>query len=171
MKVIFLDVDGVLNSDRSIFALPMREIYPGDYRFNYLVSKADPVAIAILNRITKETGAVLVGSTSNRKVLGFDGLEHALKEMGVDAPLYDITPSLNEKRGVEIDVWIDDHNKVAQGNAKVESFVILDDSNDMLPSQQENFVRVNPAMGLSFPDMRKAIEILTGSSPTTLILP
>lgn len=170
MKVIFLDIDGVLNSDRSVIALPMQTIFENDYRFNYLVSKVDPVAIALLNKITKETGAVLVGSTSNRIHLGFDGLDHALKEMGVESILYDITPSLSTNRGGEIQEWLNNHNTLAEGESIIESFIIIDDSDDMLSSQQENFVRVNPAVGLAVNDMRKAIKILNGEAPTSLIL-
>lgn len=162
MKVIFLDIDGVLNSDRSIFALPMREIFPGEYRLNYLLSKADPVAIAILNKIIKETGAKIVVSSANRKVLGFDGVKQALLLMGVEGEVIGVTGTTGGNRGTEIQEWLD--------NNEVEAYVIIDDSSDMLEEQMQNFVRVDPSCGLAFPDMRKAIHILTGTPPTSFII-
>jgi len=168
MKVIFLDIDGVLNSDRSIFALHMREIKEGQYRYNYLVSKTDPIAVAILNKIIKETNAKIVVSSANRKVFGME-IAGVLSDMGVEGEVIGITGTTGRNRGSEIADWLK-FNQMSFSGDLTKNYVILDDSNDMLLSQQENFVRVNPEMGLSFNDMRKAIEILNGEAPTSLIL-
>lgn len=168
MKVIFLDIDGVLNSDRSIFILKMRQ-FPlkpsfskvAQNRYDYLMSKVDPITVQVLNRITDETGAKIVVSSANRIPLGKNGVIEALKDMGVTADIIDITRTISGNRGTQIQDWLDRH--------EVEYYVILDDSSDMLPSQMENFVRVNPEMGLSWNDYLKSKKIL-GSTEESLIL-
>lgn len=167
MKVIFLDIDGVLNSDRSIFALPMKTI-KSSYRYNYLVSKVDPVAVAILNKIIKETDAKIVVSSANRKVFGM-GIADVLADMGVVGEVIGITGTTGGNRGTEIADWLE-FNVMSFAGDPTTNYVILDDSCDMLEEQLPHFVRVDPAVGLAFPDMRKAIEILTGTAPTSFII-
>ena len=56
----------------------------------------------------------------------------------------------------EIQMWMD---KELEKN-EIESYVILDDDNDMLPEQMNNFILINGQYGLSDIDVFKAIEIL-----------
>lgn len=169
MKVIFLDIDGVLNSDRSIFILKMKE-FPAkahftsvmQNRYNYLMSKVDPIAVQVLNRIVEDTSAKIVVSSANRIPLGKDGVIETLYDMGVEADIIDVTLSTRSgNRGSQIQEWLDRH--------EVESYVILDDSSDMLATQLMNFVRVNPEIGLSWNDLNKAKRIL-GVEDESLIL-
>lgn len=161
MKVIFLDIDGVLNSDRSIFSLPMREIKPNSYRYNYLLSKTDPIAVAILNRLVKDTNAKIVVSSANRKFFG-EKIADVLKDMGVEADIIGITTTTGGNRGTEIQAWLDLH--------EVGSYVILDDSSDMLESQRENFVNVDPKVGLDFGDLNLARKILGADESLILLI-
>lgn len=67
-------------------------------------------------------------------------------------------------RGFEIQQWIDDHKN------EIESYCIIDDDNDMLPSQIDNFVRtsnntdhedcVDVGYGLTRKCAERVIEIL-----------
>lgn len=168
MKVIFLDIDGVLNSDRSIFILKMREFPAKPHfnsvmtnRYNYLMSKVDPVAVQVLNRIVEDTNAKIVVSSANRIPLGKDGVIEALHDMGVVADIIDVTRITGGNRGMQIQDWLDRYD--------VESYVILDDSADMLSTQLANFIRVNPEMGLSWNDYLKSKKIL-GCADESLIL-
>lgn len=120
MKVIFLDIDGVLNSTKSAQKFGS---------FNHL----DPSAIDILNHICVRTGAKVVISSSWRH-MGLQAVKDILISQGIEAEIIGMTPywkirdgnvvGAYETRGEEIQVWLDK-------NPEVKNFVIIDDSNDM----------------------------------------
>jgi hypothetical protein len=116
MKVIFLDVDGVLNSRKYI--LQMDDLWDDPK------NQMDPLAIARLNSITTQTGANIVVSSTWR--LAFkrnpDGLAPFFASYGIVAPVIGMTDDLvwdGLARKDEIASWMD-HNPV-------DNFVILDD--------------------------------------------
>jgi hypothetical protein len=124
----------------------------------------DPRAIANLNRIIDETGCKVVLSSSWRCLWNpkeNDNIVNALKLRGFKYDFYGVTPRIPQKdfgqeRGIEIQAWID---KELEKN-EIESYLILDDDNDMLPEQMGNFILANNQYGLSDIDVFKAIEIL-----------
>jgi len=121
MKVIFLDVDGVLDSNN----------YFTETNMNYMTDPVDMKAVARLAKIVEATGARLVLSSSWRH--GWDHnygkvryecklLMKALAEYGMR--IYDKTgTALKFDRAQEVKDWLRDHRK------QVESFLILDDCN------------------------------------------
>lgn len=134
MKVIFLDIDGVLNV-----------MFPGRDNYGRLFH---PEFVDNLRWIIDETGAKIVMSSTWR----FAGLEK-MKQMWIDrnlpGELIDITIDCVQlvddgraefydlvERGHEIQQWLDEH-------PEVENYVILDDDNDFLTSQRGNFVRTS----------------------------
>lgn len=134
MKVIFLDIDGVLNV-----------MFPGRDNYGRLFH---PEFVDNLRWIIDETGAKIVMSSTWR----FAGLEK-MKQMWIDrnlpGELIDITIDCVQlvddgraefydlvERGHEIQQWLDEH-------PEVENYVILDDDNDFLTSQRVNFVRTS----------------------------
>ena len=155
MKVIFLDIDGVLNytewyvSDRNPGNLEGQE------------ADVDPLCAERINRICRETGAKVV-LTSDWRVnwpycidrLGRGGLE---KDLVIDkTPEHmwlEHAPEDYKSRGAEIEHWLSDH-------PECDSYVILDDRKDMLESQMSNFVHVNPLCGLDELDVKFALKIL-----------
>lgn len=175
MKVLFLDIDGVLNSQNwfgymqycirnNMYNRVMNFVDAPDEYIEYKLTMLDDRAIANLNRIVDETGCKIVLSSSwrclwnpteNNKIL------EALKLKGFKYDFYGLTPRIPQKdfgqeRGIEIQTWID---KELEKN-EIESYVILDDDNDMLPEQMNNFILINNQYGLSDIDVFKAIEIL-----------
>lgn len=71
-------------------------------------------------------------------------------------PIFDYTPIINwELRGIEIAAWLGLH-------PEVDSFVILDDRNDMSP-YKEQFIKTNFDTGLTDELTEKAIRILNES--------
>lgn len=175
MKVLFLDIDGVLNSQNwfgymqyciknNMYNRVMNFVDNPDEYIEYKMTMLDDRAIANLNRIVDETGCKVVLSSSwrclwnpteNNKML------EALKLKGFKYDFYGMTPRIPQKdfgqeRGIEIQTWMDKELE----NNEIESFVILDDDNDMLPEQMNNFILVNNQYGLSDIDVFKAIEIL-----------
>ena len=157
MKVIFLDVDGVLNSEVS------REQERNNFD-NWMEHEVSEMHVNNLKKIVDATGAQIVLSSSWRfdhpKATGRDFiadplmkvLDRKLKAAGLD--IIDVTPDLRGKiRGAEIQDWLDRHSEV-------ERFVILDDDTDMLEEQKSFFVNTTFKNGLTEDLVKKAIEIL-----------
>ena len=139
MKVVFLDVDGVLNSVR-------------DYYSTELTTDSHFI---LLKELIDRTGAKIVLSSSWRIGLSIRGdLVQRLAEYGLE--IYDITPVLyfeGRKRGDEIRAWLDKHGEVT-------NFVILDDDSDMCEFTKTNLVKTDTNFGLNKRHVEKAVEIL-----------
>lgn len=165
-KIVFLDVDGVLNSTRSCVALGGYGFFPRRGRMEGVVdfvkeAKLDPIAVLLLNRLVKESDAHVVISSTWRMgstIEEFNSLfaayvpDNVIKVVGM-------TPVFSKGvRGDEIQDWIN-------GNLQsVDKFVILDDDSDMLPHQLPSFVQTDHACGLSHENFMQAKFILTGDS-------
>lgn len=144
LKLVFLDIDGVLCT-------------PESYA-QFSGSHAPPMqrCLEALNHLCAKSGAFLVISSTWR----FEGLmfmREWLAKWGVRVPVVDVTewPPLDEGRGVEIEKWMEDYGR------DVQSFVILDDEDDM-GSLSRRHVHVNGARGLTIEDAERAIAILAG---------
>ena len=175
MKVLFLDIDGVLNSENwfgyrlyciknNMFNEVINFVNTNDERIKYKLSMIDDRAIANLNRIIEETDCKVLLSSSWRSCVEVENAltKYLLKLKGFKYELYDVTPRLwfndfSIRRGEEIQLWMD---KESEKN-EIESFVILDDNDsDMLPEQMNNFIHVDGQVGLTDRDVFAAIEIL-----------
>jgi hypothetical protein len=144
VKVIFLDVDGVLNSIESVL------VYSTS-------NKLCPVRVGMVARLAKEADAKIVVSSSWR-VPGLENTKGSLAKAGATADLLDRiigqTPKLNTVRGEEIAAWLKEH-------PEVERYVILDDDSDMLPGQA--FVQTTFARGFTLDAYLDALTILDPS--------
>jgi hypothetical protein len=146
MRVLFLDIDGVLNSTRTCVAFggyPMELEHLGAF---------DHVAIRLLQRMCDSAGVQIVLSSAWR-------LFHDHKEVAsaLGLPIIDRTPSMPGPRGGEIADWLSRH-------PEVEEYAIVDDDPDMLPEQLPRFVKTSGEEGLSFGDYRKLCSLL-GANP------
>lgn len=148
MKVLFLDIDGVLNSHRSIYAF---NGCPHGFTPEHM-ALFDHVAIGLVRKLCQETGAVIVLSSSWR-------LLHATKEVaaGLNLPVIDRTPSLTGNRGQEIAAWLAEHPSVTV-------YAIVDDDSDMLESQRAHFVQTSHEDGLQFRDYQALLRVLNGEA-------
>lgn len=110
MKVIFLDIDGVLNSD---------EYFDKTSGLNItgVEGQVDINKIKLLQTAVRDTGAKVVLSSSWRNTRMGQELRNLLLIYGL---FTDTTPHMNNERGEEIKEWLNQHNEV-------EDFVILDD--------------------------------------------
>lgn len=150
LRVIFLDIDGVLSHYKS--------------RWNI-----DPQKVALLEKILKSTGAKIVVSSSWR-VGCRDGKDFVDKMFSTwrselssqkrDSlfieSIIDVTDHMGRERGDEIQRWLDAHED------EVETYVILDDDNDMLEEQLFNFVQTDGWYGMSDRTVELATQILNG---------
>lgn len=148
-KYIFLDFDGVLNTEQfqaelAIEGKPCKDIYGPLF---------DPRAIKQLSYIIKMTGAKIVITSSWRFIHSLNVLQQMWIERGLPGDVYSIltTESSSKSRGEEIIDWLQKNDN---------RFVIIDDENDFNPSQQESVIITNNVRGLTRKDAQKAIEIL-----------
>jgi hydroxymethylpyrimidine pyrophosphatase-like HAD family hydrolase len=153
MKIIFLDIDGVLN--------------------NYGTRKdndIDPKNIEVLNNIVKNTGAKIVVSSTWRRHHTIESLSKILIEAGLIGEVISFTPSLRSDgilRGNEIYEWMNKNEDVIGcRRSDFNEYVILDDDSDMLYWQRENFICVNGEFGLTNKDAYKAEWILNSHCNT-----
>ena len=147
MKVVFLDIDGVLNSHRTCLAFGG---IPSGMK-KEAVKFLDPLALNMIREICKLSDAKVVLSSTWRKNRPFQ--EYA-KEF--DLPIIDRTGSYSDKghmRGYEIEDWLDKHPEVTH-------YAIIDDDSDMLESQKTNFVHVNGLEGFLYQHALRLGEIL-----------
>lgn len=160
-KYIFLDIDGVMNSN--LFYSERTQ----DKRYGEMIQKypqhiawsicnIDPRAVERLNRLTDATGAKIVVSSSWR----FDSnLQEVFTLAGIKEPILDKTPASKERiRGYEIQTWLDKRTEPYR-------YVIFDDDSDMLEAQLPFFIQTDwLKWGLSDEDIEHAIFILNGTT-------
>lgn len=108
MKVIFLDIDGVLNCRKT----------PNPRKFPYII---DDKLLTLLRQLLEQTGAsVVLSSTWRYDSAGIFSAKH----QGV--PFVDITPDMpDEPRSKEILEWLRHHPEVTR-------YVVIDDEDDDL---------------------------------------
>ena len=154
MKVLFLDIDGVLNStDNMIVRGNLWNINKENKSRDQFGHLFDERCIRWLQYIIEKTGCKIVISSTWR-CSGLKTMQLMWEMRDLPGEVIDCTPTEvslsitnlyaatnNEAdRGYEIQEWIDIH--------KPEKYCIVDDDSDMLPHQ--NFVQTNSKIGLDY---------------------
>lgn len=125
MKVIFLDMDGVLNNAEWMKARDTDpDVKEEDRRW---VGMIDPAAVEVLNEIVAKSGAKVVVSSTWRLIHPPADMQRFLEARGFKGEIIGSTPrsALRDcQRGDEIKRWLDQHEEVTE-------FVALDDDSDM----------------------------------------
>ena len=170
-KIIFLDFDGVLNSDSYMHELREKKLPVSD-GFGPLF---DPNAVNNLERILNAVPeARIVVISSWKDIHGLSGLREMWRERDLPGAVYSVTLSLMHDRLLFEDLSDPDDFDRAEGDSKTREvmswlasnelldapFVIVDDSPGFPPSIQANLVRIDPFHGLMNFDADKAIHIL-----------
>ena len=144
-RVIFLDIDGVLNSLGSVIAL-------GNPNHHL-----DPVAVKLIERVCKETGAKIVVSSSWRIGRTVEQIQQELCSIGAAGVAEHIVGRTgdghNGHRGRQIKEWI-------EKNSPDCTFAITDDDSDMLPAQKPYFVKTTFEDGFKAMHYKKMMAIL-----------
>jgi hypothetical protein len=155
MKIIFLDIDGVLNHHEYMAkkAQPGFEYNPEIERQHHL----DRESIARLNALCERTGASVVVSSMWRLIYKNAALRGILGAFGFTGKLIGSTPINNQIRGVQIAEFLESYTR-ARG--PVESFVILDDDSDMGPLKHR-LVQTSFNDGLTDVHVERAVEMLS----------
>jgi hypothetical protein len=135
LRVLFLDIDGVLNSHRTALALGgvPHDLTPAG------VAMLDPVALALVRNLCRAAGLSVVVSSSWRILHHWDAIGRAL-----NLPTMGATPrSPTGFRGDEVAAWLAEH-------PEVKAWAVVDDDCDFHPAQASRFVRVDGEEGLSW---------------------
>jgi len=146
-KILFLDFDGVINSNRTCFAFGK---YP--HKLPEDAAFFDHVALTMIRRLCERGNIEIVVSSTWR-------LDHSVEIMksSLRLPIISATPEGDGKescqRGVLINEWLQ-ANPVSEG--KTRTYAILDDleESEFLPDQRSNFVRVDSWDGFSYLNLR-----------------
>lgn len=152
MKIVFLDIDGVLNSTAWY-----RNVRISGCGCLELDAHLDPEAVLRVRRILDASGARVVLSSSLRLIYHLSDLRLALTSRGLpEGAIIGITPNLcGRSRDDEIRSYLKQHSD------EVDGFVILDDSAN-LDGLRSSQVKVDPATGLQDADVDDALHILCG---------
>ena len=162
MKIIFLDVDGVLNSDS------WNQEHENEIKNGILIDKEK---IEILSKLIKTTGAKIVLHSGWR--FWFDDsflpikkeseiLMKLLNQKNIN--FYDFTPDLTTEeirknknfskvKPDEISLWLSSHNDIS-------NWVVIDDILFNDKTIQKHQVAPGSKTGLTFTDTEEAIKIL-----------
>lgn len=142
MKVLFLDIDGVLNIANGVYE--RGKLYkPAVINLEYLLNKIPELKIVI---------------SSSWRHKGIDEVRNMLKESGIDPrKIIDITgneQSEDERdhRGFQVECWLKKH-------PEVKNFAILDDQSDFVPLKNK-LVKTNSYEGLTQRKVEELIDIL-----------
>lgn len=143
MKLIFLDIDGVLNTTQTQILAGKRGGLIG----------MQPDLVQRFNQLVERTGAKVVLSSTWRLSKTW---RKDMRENGLTMEFLDRTPHMpllggveSMERGKEIKAWLDAHplikcdtptscpppTRAMCNGHKVEAYAILDDDSDMLPDQ------------------------------------
>ena len=148
-KIIFLDFDGVLNTEHYQGLLQ----YQGKPWQDEYGAFFDPKAVKQLKRIIDATDADIVVESS-WKYLGLDAMKELWEVRNLPGTIIDITPSLlGKNKGVEIASWLSKYKQDIR-------YVIIDDEYVILDSQLPHFILTNPYEGITEEQANRAISML-----------
>lgn len=156
MKVLFLDIDGVLNSRQSV---EMQRRIESNRRLPTYIGEDCfcPVAISNLNCLMEEvTNLRIVISSTWRIFHTLDCIRYGLNLAGFlyAHKIYGVTPHNRMScRGKEIEAWLDVHGDPLE----VGSFAILDDSSDM-GEYSGHLVKTNYSIGFSMIELDEVVQ-------------
>lgn len=149
-SIIFLDFDGVLNTEQYQARLAV-DGKPNKDAWGPLF---DPCSVENLRKIIESTGAEIVISSSWRYIHRLGSLRMMWEVRELPGEILDILPcgASYISRGEDIDCWLNQHGQT--------DYVIIDDLNDFYQTQLDRFVEINPIVGITEADATRAIEIL-----------
>lgn len=153
-SVIFLDFDGVLNTEQYQAQLAI-EGKPTKDAWGPLF---DPRAVENLCKILVATEAKIVISSSWRYAHRLSSLRRMWKVRGLQGEVFDTIPcgATYISRGEDIECWLDRNGRP--------DYVIIDDLDDFFLSQHDRYVETNPIVGITEADAQNAIKILNSKS-------
>lgn len=153
--VIFLDIDGVLNSLGHIaatrFVVNEQNRDSDSLSEDWWVSQIDPTNMAALNHIVMETGAKVVVTSTWRIGHDLEWCQRVLKRAGFIGEVLGMTRHDNQQRGLQIQDWISTH-------PEIDVHITLDDD---LDHHMTHVIKTNPREGgLTWNKAIEAIQLI-----------
>ena len=163
MKIIFLDIDGVMNCENAYRSGECRYVEWTNHRGDKDHHQAFcSWSKELLNKLIDETNAKIVISSTWRSS-GIEFMRSVWELEGMHGKIIGLTPNFRGEvngytipRGCEIDKWLGDNgfshinwDKDTQqeyiNKTGIENYIIIDDDSDMLYGQRNHFVHVLPS--------------------------
>lgn len=152
MNIIFLDIDGVLNTERfQKYQVKYGECDDFEANFNF-----DPICMKNLKELINKTNSYIVLSSSWRhgNPRFIDEVFNNLKLYDMKERFFSTTPLLRDKsRGEEISSWL---NSFSDMNV---NYVILDDE-DNVGIHMDRLVKCDEYYGFTKDKLNEALRIL-----------
>lgn len=158
MKLLFLDIDGVLNSVSCHTKTFSGYLFVEDRLIQNLKTITDATGAKIVLSSTWRIGHydIVNGDSNSEAAIDFSMLERRLKSFRLT--ILDYTRLSNDmNRGGDIKDYLERWNV-----DKIDSFVIIDDEASGLQLYTKNLVKTEYKYGLTKEDCEKAISILNG---------
>lgn len=147
MKLIFLDVDGVLNTTSNWGIKLVNGVWEG--------GTIEPAKVSAINQIVDATGAKIVVSSMWRVGRTVEDLQKLLNDEGAEFEIIGTTPEAPRERWGQILKWLQSHSGALNSH-----YVIIDDWLEAGWGHSGHFVNTDPEVGITDADVQKAIEIL-----------
>jgi hypothetical protein len=158
-KYLFLDIDGVLNSERSVAAHGSLT-HCGRVKHDMVMGNTpepmwDDLAVGLLRVAQATIGFKIVISSTWRLRLSLQDFHTIFDLYGWDTREVIIGKTGDEPvvRGQQIHNWLNAHGKFPY------HYCIVDDDSDMLATQQPFFVKTNFRNGLSYESFLRIFEV------------
>ena len=151
MNVIFLDIDGVLRTDKSDRF--WSKVLNQDIPTSIFDRKLSPTSIKILNEIILITDAKVVITSMWRTVYDLDKLKSIFKDSGFKGEIVGETNQFGY-RGEEIQEWLDTNY--------IKKYVVVDDSvRDILNHiNTKRVIKIDPINGLDDTYFDRIVDLL-----------
>lgn len=166
-KALFLDFDGVLNTEK--YQEKLRS--SGKKGWDGFGPLFDPEAVENLKMVLDAVPGVLLVIISSWKLEGLARMRALWKTRNLPSTIHSVTPdyapdllnidlenfdnfAMLAGKGNEIKQWLT--MNAPDGCA----YAILDDVPDFLPEQKERFICIDPRVGITMGDAMKAISLL-----------
>ena len=156
IRILFLDIDGVLNS---------KLYYKYIYRPEDGWSRFDPYCVVLIKRLVEEFSLSIVITSTWRNGI----VDRLMRELEENELIYHLhkdwhTPILRPvSRGKEIKLWLDSHPEAID-------YLIIDDNENLLDYQMNRFVKTSNYAGMAQEHYNQARNILL-SNNQYLMLP
>lgn len=154
MKIVFLDFDGVMDTEYYDHILSEAG-KPISDEYGLLF---DPECVKNLKYIIDNTGADIVISSTWKDFMTYQEILDMWKYRGLSGFVTDVTPTVSKHRGDEIDAWLKECRKDCQ-------YAIIDDldGSNFNPNQIEHLFVVNPYCGLDEDTAKKDCKPLVNT--------
>lgn len=152
-KILFLDFDGVMTSERYLAqqmasGSPLRDDYGAIF---------DPLCVEFLKEIIDSTDAGIVVISTWKMTLGLDGLQQMWKARNLPGKVIGVTPDIDPiHRGNEIAAWLAT-NPVAVRYAIIDDCPIMDFFRE---EQLQHLFKVDERAGLDEETARLVVDYL-----------